>query len=234
MDRRHEMRAHLDSKDRDGQHGRNEGRLTQTDQFALAGLPFAIDGGAVAFDPMRLVARATDRRLQILERGDAGEVAHADPLSRENDRRCIDSRNGLYRLLDMGDAGRARHSRYTQLDRHFRHAIARAFDSANDRGGIRLARESNFGALGGQVDAHLCHVRQLGDSLFHMGNARRAGHSLNGTAARRAGTGPSLQWNNRSEEHTSELQSLMRISYAVFCLKKKKTNIKITTKLNKA
>src|SRR3546814_4041395 len=28
----------------------------------------------------------------------------------------------------------------------------------------------------------------------------------------------------RSEEHTSELQSLMRISYAVFCLKKNKTN----------
>src|SRR3546814_5064615 len=32
----------------------------------------------------------------------------------------------------------------------------------------------------------------------------------------------------RSEEHTSELQSLMRISYAVFCLKKKKRNNKIT------
>src|SRR3546814_4777671 len=30
---------------------------------------------------------------------------------------------------------------------------------------------------------------------------------------------------HRSEEHTSELQSLMRISYAVFCLKKKKTDI---------
>src|SRR3546814_9581853 len=30
--------------------------------------------------------------------------------------------------------------------------------------------------------------------------------------------------NGRSEEHTSELQSLMRISYAVFCLKKKTTN----------
>src|SRR3546814_10455722 len=30
---------------------------------------------------------------------------------------------------------------------------------------------------------------------------------------------------SRSEEHTSELQSLMRISYAVFCLKKKKTKI---------
>src|SRR3546814_6641347 len=34
----------------------------------------------------------------------------------------------------------------------------------------------------------------------------------------------------RSEEHTSELQSLMRISYAVFCLKKKKQTRKITHK----
>src|SRR3546814_4746700 len=33
-------------------------------------------------------------------------------------------------------------------------------------------------------------------------------------------------WHLRSEEHTSELQSLMRISYAVFCLKKKKQNKK--------
>src|SRR3546814_6850224 len=43
-----------------------------------------------------------------------------------------------------------------------------------------------------------------------------------------ARTGPharrprSTCWKQRSEEHTSELQSLMRISYAVFCLKKKK------------
>src|SRR3546814_1314909 len=33
----------------------------------------------------------------------------------------------------------------------------------------------------------------------------------------------------RSEEHTSELQSLMRISYAVFCLKKKNTSLKTST-----
>src|SRR3546814_10530503 len=33
----------------------------------------------------------------------------------------------------------------------------------------------------------------------------------------------------RSEEHTSELQSLMRISYAVFCLKKKKNTNKLRT-----
>src|SRR3546814_9678707 len=42
-------------------------------------------------------------------------------------------------------------------------------------------------------------------------------------AGRRAG-----RW-RRSEEHTSELQSLMRISYAVFCLKKK-NNTKQTTR----
>src|SRR3546814_5868361 len=36
----------------------------------------------------------------------------------------------------------------------------------------------------------------------------------------------------RSEEHTSELQSLMRISYAVFCLKKKNIIIHYSTKLH--
>src|SRR3546814_6403315 len=37
---------------------------------------------------------------------------------------------------------------------------------------------------------------------------------------------PAGRFVSRSEEHTSELQSLMRISYAVFCLKKKKKNTK--------
>src|SRR3546814_6881897 len=41
-----------------------------------------------------------------------------------------------------------------------------------------------------------------------------------------------LDGSSRSEEHTSELQSLMRISYAVFCLKKKKKRKK--TKLTNA
>src|SRR3546814_8584348 len=37
---------------------------------------------------------------------------------------------------------------------------------------------------------------------------------------------------NRSEEHTSELQSLMRISYAVFCLKKKKITIQTKVQIH--
>src|SRR3546814_1410667 len=41
---------------------------------------------------------------------------------------------------------------------------------------------------------------------------------------RRGASGTVGGGSSRSEEHTSELQSLMRISYAVFCLKKKKQN----------
>src|SRR3546814_4576828 len=40
--------------------------------------------------------------------------------------------------------------------------------------------------------------------------------------AMKSGVRAVVQFGVRSEEHTSELQSLMRISYAVFCLKKKK------------
>src|SRR3546814_8242244 len=47
---------------------------------------------------------------------------------------------------------------------------------------------------------------------------------------RRRPIGDRARHHDRSEEHTSELQSLMRITYPVFCLKKKKySNIKITS-----
>src|SRR3546814_9528469 len=52
-----------------------------------------------------------------------------------------------------------------------------------------------------------------------------AGHALEAADAdlgRHTRNRLSLEQQVRSEEHTSELQSLMRISYAVFCLKKKK------------
>src|SRR3546814_6236155 len=61
--------------------------------------------------------------------------------------------------------------------------------------------------------------------------AFRRGGSLS-TPRPRGGDGPQAAdagdpgGGGRSEEHTSELQSLMRISYAVFCLKKKKRKVK--------
>src|SRR3546814_3190349 len=51
------------------------------------------------------------------------------------------------------------------------------------------------------------------------------------TLAAQMPTNQASRFHQRSEEHTSELQSLMRISYAVFCLQKKtKTNIVQITK----
>src|SRR3546814_8663751 len=63
----------------------------------------------------------------------------------------------------------------------------------------------------------------------HGGAAHRdLGTAARTEAVRPAGARLCADRGRRSEEHTSELQSLMRISYAVFCLKKKKkqrTNI---------
>src|SRR3546814_4228060 len=55
--------------------------------------------------------------------------------------------------------------------------------------------------------------------IFFITAGMFAAMSLYGYTTKRDLTGM-----GRSEEHTSELQSLMRISYAVFCLKKKKKN----------
>src|SRR3546814_8283526 len=66
--------------------------------------------------------------------------------------------------------------------------------------------------------------RQGGQSLVSPHDIVSSGLCI-GCGGCVAGTNRSdtkMRWDRRSEEHTSELQSLMRISYAVFCLKKKK------------
>src|SRR3546814_7772361 len=66
--------------------------------------------------------------------------------------------------------------------------------------------------------------RALLDHLFtHVGHLKHLGDVLAGLGERR------LRRACRSEEHTSELQSLMRISYAVFCLKNKNILVYITS-----
>src|SRR3546814_17931633 len=85
-----------------------------------------------------------------------------------------------------------------------------------------------------------CHLspkpRRVSSSIFHDAALTDSSPRLVFTTSPVAPTqSPRLMWPKpsksavtaagakRSEEHTSELQSLMRISYAVFCLKKKKT-----------
>src|SRR3546814_1050850 len=57
---------------------------------------------------------------------------------------------------------------------------------------------------------------------FRAGRRPGAKRRIQGRDARRGVSRGLRRHADRSEEHTSELQSLMRISYAVFCLKKKK------------
>src|SRR3546814_6735119 len=72
--------------------------------------------------------------------------------------------------------------------------------------------------------ANLINGRFVGDEVAHRGLRVRSERKplLNGRAYHAETTFGA----RRSEEHTSELQSLMRISYAVFCLKKKKIIIR--------
>src|SRR3546814_5875476 len=70
---------------------------------------------------------------------------------------------------------------------------------------------------------------QVAHGAHVVGTARDIAKAEQATAVVRAaaaagGGSFELLEMDRSEEHTSELQSLMRISYAVFCLKKKNTN----------
>src|SRR3546814_3705286 len=85
----------------------------------------------------------------------------------------------------------------------------------------------------------LVHVTQLPNDYYHFDPIRktltgeRSGRQYRlGDRARIVVLKASLEERkiDRSEEHTSELQSLMRISYAVFCLKKKKNKHSILQK----
>src|SRR3546814_6347066 len=62
----------------------------------------------------------------------------------------------------------------------------------------------------------------IGDPEVDIGIEVRMDHRENVGADRLVNALAAHRAHGRSEEHTSELQSLMRISYAVFCLKKKK------------
>src|SRR3546814_6736818 len=66
--------------------------------------------------------------------------------------------------------------------------------------------------------------RSLSTTASRVSTATSSSSGSTPARARARARLTSLQAATRSEEHTSELQSLMRISYAVFCLKKKKTH----------
>src|SRR3546814_5469402 len=101
-----------------------------------------------------------------------------------------------------------------EVGTHFTINRMLTFDSVK----LRLDREQpmtflefNYMILQGYDFRHLS--KAMGVRL-QMGGSDQWGNIVNGVELGR-------RMDGRSEEHTSELQSLMRISYAVFCLKKK-------------
>src|SRR3546814_3609469 len=91
--------------------------------------------------------------------------------------------------------------------------------------------------IGKALTQGLIDLRLAGERRFRFGHdERRARHAFHpagqeklplGSGHRTGGVGNrgEAAAAKRSEEHTSELQSLMRISYAVFCLKKNKSKL---------
>src|SRR3546814_851107 len=89
--------------------------------------------------------------------------------------------------------------------------------------------EEEYGGLGlGYLD-HVVAMEEVSRASASIGLSYGAHSNLCVNQIRRWAI-PNRKPNTcRSEEHTAELQSLMRLSYAVFCLKKKKTNTKKET-----
>src|SRR3546814_9766110 len=86
-----------------------------------------------------------------------------------------------------------------------------------------LSRQQGAHAESGWPDGR--HGQRLAPAWTRpLAGGIRRGRRTGGTRARHR-PGADASAGARSEEHTSELQSLMRISYAVFCLKKKKKSI---------
>src|SRR3546814_8442206 len=86
-------------------------------------------------------------------------------------------------------------------------------------GGNSFAAGPNDTAIGGNARVNADGSTAVGANTVITAGATNAVAIGEGTSVA-AASGTAI----RSEEHTSELRSLMRISYAVFCLKKKKTN----------
>src|SRR3546814_1918668 len=88
--------------------------------------------------------------------------------------------------------------------------------------------------LARRTGEHLGHVEGLAEEALDLARARHGLLVFLAQLVHAQDRDDVLELLVRSEEHTSELQSLMRISYAVFCLKKKKNtqNRKIIHKQN--
>src|SRR3546814_6535226 len=125
--------------------------------------------------------------------------------------------------FDHAKAGAQMPARHAHRGNHF---LSQLVSKLAQLVGLQLA----------QVGRRMYLIKQGGDERWHFGHSSRSCSDFGDQCrtgksdglsqahfAQRPSTSMTGRSGMRSEEHTSELQSLMRISYAVFCLKKKKT-----------
>src|SRR3546814_1900509 len=122
-----------------------------------------------------------------------------------------------FRNLSLGFNGSAVDSRVDKI------AAPTALGFSLDKSQVTLPTPDFSGTITGSYTVPLT---RLGGNLVFSGDyffTDKFGGDLGENLPGYHLTNFRITWNGvRSEEHTSELQSLMRISYAVFCLKKKK------------
>src|SRR3546814_7318734 len=106
--------------------------------------------------------------------------------------------------------------------------LAEAGDVGGELGDLRAHQAQFLGALLGVRAFELARQRQLAFGLL-AGDHQLAVLDAGDQLLRLLGLARGFIQLGDRKSHTSELQSLMRISYAVFCLKKKKYRVSITT-----
>src|SRR3546814_6464354 len=143
---------------------------------------------------------------------------------------CSSDLGGNDVRLDHRLGGGRRLSRCRRLDARREPLPADPLRADHAAGGLcRRARRSQHHS-GGRLGRGRLAARRRLLVRYRLLARQRAAEALGGPPRALADAGAGRHRQGRSEEHTSELQSLMRISYAVFCLKKKKVKQQKTTK----
>src|SRR3546814_5067875 len=148
----------------------------------------------------------------LVQRVEVGLVVQVVPLAR------ADAVHEL-RRGKAGSRGHGQHGAGVRVEHHRRTDLGHVRQVGARRRALRRPAQCLLkGLLGDGLDVH---VEVEDDVVAGYGSVLSddAHRVAVGVHLDLAGAGMTAQ---RSEEHTSELQSLMRISYAVFCLKKKK------------
>src|SRR3546814_6965282 len=147
--------------------------------------------------------------MSVTDKATGKTSARTVTLAKEEGNRPVTSADGLASLKPVIDGGVITAGNASQLSDGAAACVVMEAGLAAQRGLQPLGRYVGMATAGTEPDE-----MGIGPVVAVPKLLKRFGLSIDDIGL--------WELNERSEEHTSELQSLMRISYAVFCLKKKK------------